>query len=144
MSADDFRSLALSLPGATESAHLDHPDFRVGGKIFATLGAPDTAHGMVKLTPDEQAMFVRTEPGVFRLANGAWGKRGCTYVALESATEPGVRQVLIAAWRNTAPKKLIDRLDDAASEEDESPSTAVGDAGAMEPRTLTPHLAATR
>jgi hypothetical protein len=112
MTADDFRSLALSLPEASESAHMGHPDFRVRGKIFATLG-PDEVWGMVKLTPDQQALFVRTEPDVFQPVAGAWGQRGATYVRLETATEPAVRQALVAAWRNTAPKRLAAQLDDA-------------------------------
>ena len=111
MTADEFRSLALSFPEATESAHMGHPDFRVRGKIFATL-VPDEAWGMAKLTPEQQALFVRTEPGVFQPVNGAWGRRGCTYVRLEAATEPVVRQALVAAWRNTAPKRLAQQLDD--------------------------------
>jgi hypothetical protein len=110
---DDFRELALSLPEATESAHMNHPDFRVGGKIFATLGAPDDKHGMVKLTPELQKVFVRTEPKVFRPVNGAWGRQGCTYVTLAEASEPSVRQALIAAWRNTAPKKLLGAFDES-------------------------------
>jgi hypothetical protein len=112
MTPDYFRELALSLPEATESAHMNHPDFRVGGKIFATLGAPDEEHGMVKLKPEEQKLFVRTEPDVFRPVNGAWGRQGCTYVTLAKASEPTVRQALIAAWRNTAPKKLAQELDE--------------------------------
>lgn len=112
MTPDKFRSLALSLPEAMESAHMNHPDFRVGGKIFATLGAPDEAHGMVKLPPSEQALFVRTEPDVFYPVKGAWGRQGCTYVTLKAATEPAVRQALISAWRNTAPRKLVDQLDE--------------------------------
>ena len=111
MTADEFRSLALDLPEAVESAHMGHPDFRVRGKIFATL-APDGARGMVKLTPDQQALFVRTEPTVFEPVAGAWGRRGGTYVRLEAATEPAVRQSLVAAWRNTAPKRLAAQLDD--------------------------------
>ena len=55
MTPDGFRRLALSLPEAIESAHMGHPDFRVGGRIFATLGSPDSSHGMVKLKPDQQA-----------------------------------------------------------------------------------------
>ena len=111
MTAEEFRNLALSFPEASEAAHMGHPDFRVRGKIFATLG-PDEAWGMVKLTPDDQALFVRTEPDAFRPVNGAWGRRGCTYVRLEAATEPAVRQALVAAWRNTAPKRLVRQLDD--------------------------------
>ena len=110
MIAEEFRTLALSLPEASEAAHMGHPDFRVRGKVFATLG-PDESWGMVKLTPELQAIFVRTEPDVFQPVNGAWGKRGCTYVRLEAATEPAVRQALVAAWRNTAPKRLAQQLD---------------------------------
>src|SRR5262245_44256821 len=106
VTAKDFRSLALSLPEASESAHMGHPDFRVRGKIFATLGAPDEGWGMVKLTPAQQALFVRAEPGAFKPANGAWGRRGCTYVRLAAADEGSVRQAVIAAWRNTAPQRL--------------------------------------
>ena len=75
MTAAKFRSLALSFPEVSESAHMGHPDFRVGGKIFATLG-PDEDWGMVKLKPEEQASFLRAEPDVFRPASGAWGRRG--------------------------------------------------------------------
>lgn len=111
MTADEFRSLALSLPEATEAAHMGHPDFRIRGKIFATLG-PDEDWGMVKLTPDQQTVFIRSEPDVFRPVNGAWGRRGCTYVQLEPATEPSVRQALIEAWKITAPKRLRRQLDE--------------------------------
>jgi hypothetical protein len=111
MTGDEFRELALGLPEAVEAAHMGHPDFRVRGKVFATLG-PDEAWGMVKLTPNQQALFVRSEPDIYRPVNGAWGRRGCTQVRLEAATEPSVRQALIAAWRNTAPKRLAQQLDD--------------------------------
>ena len=110
MTADEFRSLALSLPEAVEAEHMGHPDFRVGGKIFATLG-PDADWGMVKLTPAQQALFVRTEPAVFAPIKGAWGKRGCTCIDLASADTASVRQALTAAWRNTAPKRLAQTLE---------------------------------
>jgi hypothetical protein len=112
MTADEFRSLALSFPEASEKAHMGHPDFRVRGKIYATLG-PDEAWGMVKLTPDQQALFIRTDPDVFEPASGAWGRRGCTIVRLCDADEATVRQALIAAWRNTAPKRLAQQYDEA-------------------------------
>jgi hypothetical protein len=105
MTANDFRKLALSFPEALEESHMSHPDFRVAGKIFATLG-PDDAWGMVKLTPAQQATFIQEEPAVFHPATGAWGKRGSTIVRLPSANEPSVRRALIAAWNNTAPKRL--------------------------------------
>lgn len=110
MTANDFRRLALELPEAVESAHMDHPDFRVSGKIFATLG-PKEAWGMVKLAPDEQSLFLRTVPKSFEAFAGAWGKRGCTKVILDETEESAVRQALIAAWRNTAPRKIHARLD---------------------------------
>lgn len=110
MTADDFRTLALSLPEAVEAEHMGHPDFRVRGNIFATL-APGETKGMVKLTPEQQKLFVRTESALFEPVNGAWGKRGCTYVRLEAATELAVRQALDAAWRNTAPKRLVQQHD---------------------------------
>lgn len=110
MTADEFRSLALSLPEASEGAHMDHPDFRVRGNIFATLW-PDGDWGMVKLTAEQQAVFARSEPDGFQPVKGAWGRQGCTKVCLRVATEISVRQALVAAWRNTAPKRLIHQFD---------------------------------
>jgi hypothetical protein len=111
MTAAEFRALALDLPEATEGAHMGHPDFRVHDKIFATLG-PKEAWGMVKLTPDQHAVFVRTEPAVFQPIPGGWGRKGATRVELGPATEPSVRQALVAAWRNTAPKSLVKEMDE--------------------------------
>jgi hypothetical protein len=119
MTAQEFRELALSLPETAEVGHMGHPDFRVGGKIFATLG-PGEAWGMAKLTPDQQAVFVRTEPAVFQPVNGAWGKKGATVVRLEAASESSVRQALLAAWQNTAPKSLVRQID--AEPADERPT----------------------
>lgn len=76
MQPDEFRRIALSLPEAFEGAHMGHADFRVGGKIFATLGYPDERHGMVAIPPDEQAKLVQEMPAIFAPAAGAWGKRG--------------------------------------------------------------------
>ena len=84
MTADDFRLLALSLPESEERAHMGHPDFRVGGKIFATLWA-DGEWGMVKLTPNEQDVFVQAAPKIFEPVKGTWGARGCTKVRLSAA-----------------------------------------------------------
>ncbi len=106
MTPNEFRELALTFPEAIESAHMHHPDFRVGGRIFATLGYPDENSAMVKLPPDEQKEFVRNSPGVFTAANGAWGRQGSTIVYLPAATINIVREALTAAWRNTAPKRL--------------------------------------
>ena len=106
MTADKFRSLALRLPEAVEDAHMNHPDFRVRRKIFATLG-PDETWGMVKLTPDQQEWFMHTEPDIFQPASGAWGRRGATIVRLRNAKNSTIQQALIAAWRNAAPKRLV-------------------------------------
>ena len=82
--AADFRRLALSFDGAIEGSHMNHPDFRVNGRIFATIH-PDDRRGMVKLTPDEQARFVSEHPAMFTPENGAWGRQGCTRVDFGAA-----------------------------------------------------------
>jgi hypothetical protein len=106
MTCEDFRRLALSLPEASEQEHMGHPDFRVGGKIFATIGYPDEQWAMVRLTPMEQKQFVHDEPEVFVPVKGAWGRQGATSVHLRVAKKPVVRDALQAAWRRTAPKRL--------------------------------------
>jgi len=107
MTPADFRKIALSLPEASEGAHMDHPDFRVGGKIFATLGYPDKDHGMVILPPEEQTRFVQTYPKIFTPAKGAWGKNGSTSVRLELVDRATLEQAMEIAWRKRAPKRLL-------------------------------------
>jgi hypothetical protein len=107
MTAADFRRLALTLPGAEERAHMNHPDFRVAGKIFATLGYPNASRGMVKLFPDQQAEFVAADPKSFVPVNGAWGRQGCTHVLLKTADKERVREAMRAAWERAAPKALF-------------------------------------
>jgi hypothetical protein len=106
MTPNEFRKLALSFPEAIESAHMRHPDFRVGGRIFATLGYPDEESATVKLSSNDQKEFVRTSPGIFTPVKGAWGRQGSTIVYLPAATIDIVREALTAAWRKTAPKRL--------------------------------------
>jgi hypothetical protein len=106
MTAEDFRKLALGLPEAVEDQHMGHPDFRIRGKIFATIG-PGGEWGMVKLSPEQQAAFVRDEPEAFQTSQGAWGRGGATKVCFENARPSIVRPALLAAWRNTAPKSLL-------------------------------------
>ena len=105
MTPSGFRRLALSFANVSESAHMNHPDFRVGGKIFATLGYPDDEHGMVILPPDEQARLMRSHPKVFAPAKGAWGKRGSTTVALEAVDKATLKSALEIAWRTKSPKR---------------------------------------
>jgi hypothetical protein len=107
MTPDDFRKLALSFPEAIESVHMHHPDFRAGRRIFATLGYPDENSAVVKLRPDEQKEFVRKNPEVFRPVKGAWGRQGHTNIYLPAARMDIVREALMAAWWNTAPKRLL-------------------------------------
>lgn len=107
MTAAEFRRIALSMPEATESAHMHHPDFRVGGKIFATLGYPDEHHGMVVLPIEEQGEFVKSHPSTFAPAKGAWGRRGSTTVRLEAVAIPTLQRAMQIAWRRRAPKHLL-------------------------------------
>lgn len=100
MRADDFRRIALGMKDAIESEHMGHPDFRVNGRIFATLHA-DNRWGMVNLTPDEQKAFVDDNPGVFVPENGAWGLQGSTAVRLEAVDEEVLGEAMTLAWRNT-------------------------------------------
>jgi len=102
-----FRRLALALPEAVEQQHMGHPDFRVRGKIFATLGHPDADHGMVKLTREQQEAFVEAAPKVFSPVKGGWGLRGATTVTLKSASERTLMPALETAWRNVAPRSLL-------------------------------------
>lgn len=100
MTARDFRSIALSIEGAEERAHMHHPDFRVRGKIFATLGYPDKAWGMIKLTPEQQRAFVSLDAAAFAPVKGAWGEKGCTNVRLSAAREELITEAMAAACGN--------------------------------------------
>lgn len=99
MTSDEFRDIALSFPGAEERSHMNHPDFRVGGKIFATLG-PDLTWGMAKLTPAQQQEYLRIDPATFKPASGKWGTAGATLITLENADEETVREALHTAYQN--------------------------------------------
>jgi hypothetical protein len=107
---DDFRRIALSLPETSESAHMDHPDFRVRGKIFATMFYPDKDWAMVKLSPEHQHEFSHNESEVFVPVKGTWGRRGATSVWLKKAKKSTLRKALTAAWLNTAPKRLAQQF----------------------------------
>jgi hypothetical protein len=107
VSSSRFRLIALGLPGVVEASHQGHPDFRVGKRIFATLGYPDRSWGMVKLTPEQQSVLVEAEPEIFRPVPGGWGKRGSTNVRLTAADAATLRSALTLAWSNIAPKSLL-------------------------------------
>ena len=99
-----FAKLALALDGATESAHGGHPDFRAGGKVFATMGYPDKDWAMVKLTPEQQEMLCAAEPAMFRPIKGGWGLRGATNLSLAAADVTTARSALAMALRNVTQK----------------------------------------
>jgi hypothetical protein len=105
----DFRRIALSMPDAVEASHVGHPDFRVGKKIFATLGYPDAGFGMVKLTPEQQQALVAAEPKVFMPVPGGWGRSGSTNVRLAAAALATLKRALAMAWQNAAPKGMAAR-----------------------------------
>ena len=100
MTPQKFRELALAIPGAVESEHMGHPDFRIKEKIFATVGYPDETRAMVKLTPDQQKNAIKTSPAVFEPCAGAWGRGGSTSVHLGAAKVAMLRAMLKMAATN--------------------------------------------
>ena len=111
MTPKQFREIALRQLEAVESAHMEHADFRVGGKIFATLGYPDDRHAVVMLPPDEQARFLRSMPHVFAAVKGAWGRNGATSILLNKADLESVENAVCLAWCKRAPARLLRQLD---------------------------------
>ncbi|WP_221300154.1 MmcQ/YjbR family DNA-binding protein [Muricoccus pecuniae] len=109
MTPDTFRHLALELPEVMEWVHLGKPDFRVGGRIFATLGDPDRGWGMVALRPHEQDRLIASAPTAYRSASGSWGLRGYTQVNLTQVDEATLRPLLLTAWRWKAGSRLVKR-----------------------------------
>lgn len=99
MTADDFRRLALSLEGAEESSHMGAADFRVGGRIFATLASERQGFGNLMLTPEAQAELVGEMPEVFLPVKGGWGKSGATHMRLAESTEDLMAGALRMAWK---------------------------------------------
>ena len=104
MNADDFRRLALSLQGAEESSHMGAADFRVGGRIFATLASVAQGYGNLMLTPGEQAEFVAEAPEVFLPVAGGWGRGGVTHIRLDAANEDVMLGALRTAWKRRVEK----------------------------------------
>ena len=109
MTIADFRRIALSLEGAEESSHMGSPDFRVGGRIFATLASQRQGYGNLMLSPELQADFVQEDPLVFLPVAGGWGKSGATHIRLASANEDVLIGALRAAWRLRTEKNAAAR-----------------------------------
>jgi hypothetical protein len=106
MNIHDFRRLALSLLGAEESSHMGSPDFRVGGRIFATLAAAKLGYGNIMITPEQQAAFVEDLPEIFIPVPGGWGRGGATHVNLAIANEDVVLGALRIAHKNRVEKNV--------------------------------------
>ena len=98
MTPDDFRRLALSLEGAEEGSHMGAADFRVGGRIFATLASQEQGYGNLMLTPEVQADFLADRPDVFLPIKGGWGRMGATHIRLAEADEDTLAGALRTAW----------------------------------------------
>src|SRR5215467_4845198 len=99
MNVADFRRIALSLEGTEEGSHMGSPDFRVGGRIFATLASAKQGYGNLKLTPEQQAEFVRELPDVFLPVHGGWGRMGMTHIRLAQANKDVLSGALQTAWK---------------------------------------------
>jgi hypothetical protein len=99
MTAKDFRRMALSMEGAEEGSHMGAVDFRVGGRIFATLASVKDGYGNLMLSPEQQREFCAEQPGVFLPVAGGWGKMGVTHIRLAEATGEGLEAALHVAWK---------------------------------------------
>jgi hypothetical protein len=107
MTPSDFRRIALSMEGTQEGAHMGAADFRVGGRIFATLAAVSQGYGNLMLTPEQQAEFVAERPDVFIRVAGGWGRNGATHVALAAANEDLLAGALRTAWKVRVDKNQL-------------------------------------
>jgi len=122
MDAEDFRGIALSLAGAEEGSHMGAADFRVAGKIFATLASQDKGYGNLMLTPEQQAAFVEELPGVFVPIAGGWGRMGATHIRLDLANEDLLAGALRTAWRLRLEKNVRSRPKKRTPAEDIRPA----------------------
>jgi len=104
MTSDDFRRIALSLAGAEESSHMGAADFRVGGRIFATLAHIDKGYGNLMLSPEAQRILITTHPDLFFPIPGGWGRMGMTHIRLAEADEESMTEALRIAWERRVGK----------------------------------------
>jgi hypothetical protein len=113
VTAAGFRRLALALPEAVEGSHFGNPDFRVGGKIFATLSLQKEGYGVLMFSPEQQAGVVEDAPEIFSPVPGGWGRSGSTRVRLTKVAPDILAAALRTAWRRRAPKRLLRQLDES-------------------------------
>jgi hypothetical protein len=114
MDAEDFRQMALSFDGAEEGSHMGAADFRVGGRIFATLAMQHLGYGNLMLSPALQQALIALAPDVFLPIPGGWGKMGCTHIRLADASVQQMLKGLELAWnlrieRNSKPRSSRSR-----------------------------------
>ena len=121
MNAQDFRRIALSLEGAEEGSHMEAADFRVGGRIFATLASQNQGYGNLMLTPQQQADFVGELPELFLPIPGGWGRMGMTHIRLAKATEDVLAGALRTAWSLRKDKNMTTKRKKRASARRSSP-----------------------
>ena len=107
MTAADFRRIALAMPGVEEGSHFGNADFRVGGRIFATLALESKGYGVLVLTPEQQAGMVEDEAKVFSPVEGGWGRQGATRVRLAEVAPDVLEAALRTAWLRRAPKRFL-------------------------------------
>jgi hypothetical protein len=112
---DLFRRLALQLPGAAESAHMGHPDFRLNDRIFATLSAQEKGYGVLKLTPEQQQAFITEQPHSFSPVQGGWGRMGMTFIHLDHADEALIAGALSTAYHNLQKKQSVKKSNKKSS-----------------------------
>jgi hypothetical protein len=99
MTIDDFRRIALSMEGAEESSHMGAADFRVGGRIFATLASAKQGYGNLMLDAEQQTAFIEEMPELFLPVHGGWGRMGATHIRLAKASEDVLAGALRTAWK---------------------------------------------
>jgi hypothetical protein len=107
MTGADFRRIALSMPEAVEGAHFGNADFRVNGKVFATLSLEKEGFGVLLLSPEQQAGMIEDAPELFSPVPGGWGRKGSTRVSLAKVPPSILEAALRTAWRKRAPKRLL-------------------------------------
>jgi predicted DNA-binding protein (MmcQ/YjbR family) len=109
MQSNDFRAMCLAISGAVEASHMGHPDFRLNGKIFASLSGRELEWGMVKLTPSQQKVLLVDAAAGFQPASGAWGRQGCTMVRLDAAKKRAVKSAIALAVENVTAASAADK-----------------------------------
>ena len=125
MTPADFRRIALSFEGAEEGSHMDAPDFRVGGRIFATLASVDQGHGNLMITPEHQTDFIAERPDLFLPVHGGWGRMGVTHIRLAPADEDTLTGALHTAWKLRVEKNCKSGKKTTASTKAQPPAKPV-------------------